>query len=66
MIKKIFFFKKTTHLTINLKSECTDTLIYIGCTVEFAKNILVKQARREISSILLFPPFFISVKMREK
>ena len=35
MIKKnIFFFKKTTHLIINLKNECTGTLKYIGYTKE--------------------------------
>ena len=31
--KNIFLFKKTTHLVINLKNECTDTLKYIGCTI---------------------------------
>jgi len=35
VIKKIFIFKKTTNLVINLKNECTGTLKYIGCTIEF-------------------------------
>jgi len=35
MIKNNIFFQKTTHLTINLNSERTGTLKYIGCTIEF-------------------------------
>jgi len=37
MIKNNIFLQKTTHLTVNLNNECTDTLKYIGCTIEFAK-----------------------------
>jgi len=36
VIKKIFSFKKTTNLVINLKNECIGTLKYIGCIIEFA------------------------------
>ena len=36
MIKNDIFLKKITHLIINFKVWCTSTLIYVGCTVEFA------------------------------
>ena len=35
MIKENIFLQKTTHLANNLKNECTGTLKYIGCTIEF-------------------------------
>jgi len=46
VIKKIFIFKKTTNLVINLKNECTGTLKYIRCTIEFALNLTISQQKK--------------------
>ena len=39
MIKNNIFLQKTTHLTVNLNNECTGTLKYIGCTIDFALKL---------------------------